>query len=85
MSSPATYGQRLTPHEIEILTAVAHGHADKQIGTRLHIAESTVKTHVRRMFIKLGAINRANLVALGFTNGYLRLTTKSLNRVGGVR
>lgn len=76
---PAEYGQRLSDQEREILTAVAHGLTDHQIAKRLYISEHTVKTHLRRVGVKLGSKNRANMVARGFVAGYLRLTKESLD------
>lgn len=77
---PARYGQPLTEHEIDILTAVAHGLTDNAIGKRLCISSHTVKTHLRRMSVKLGAKGRANLVARGFVHGYLRVTAESIDK-----
>ena len=54
----------LTAREIQILEAVADGHSNKQIGATLAIAEDTVKTHLRRLFEKLGAQDRAQAVAI---------------------
>lgn len=85
--SPVHYGDPLTNHEIEILTAVAHGLTAAQIATRQYMSEATVRTHLARIKIKLGSRNAANMVAIGFIEGYLRLTPMSLTRkpVAGVR
>jgi DNA-binding NarL/FixJ family response regulator len=42
---------------------VAHGQTNKQIGHALHISEATVKTHLRHIFRKLNAPDRASAVA----------------------
>ena len=71
-------GKPLSPSEIEILGAIAYGFTDSQIGTRLCMAEGTVRTHVRRMLVKLDARSRAHMVTAGFIQGYLRLPPQAL-------
>jgi two-component system nitrate/nitrite response regulator NarL len=56
----------LTPREAEVLTLLAGGHSNKEIGRALELQEITVKLHVRNIFRKLGVRNRveaANFVA----------------------
>jgi two-component system, NarL family, response regulator LiaR len=48
----------LTDREREVLRAIALGHANKDIARSLHIAESTVKSHVRAILDKLGVQSR---------------------------
>lgn len=52
-----------TPREVEVLYLVADGLTDKEIGGRLGIAISTVRTHLRRMYLRYGISSRANLAA----------------------
>lgn len=54
----------LTRREQEVLGLIATGLTDTQIGEELVICESTVKTHVKRILLKLTARNRAHAVAL---------------------
>ncbi len=54
----------LTAREAQILEAVADGRSNKEIAAALGIAEDTVKTHLRRLFEKLGASDRAQAVAI---------------------
>jgi DNA-binding NarL/FixJ family response regulator len=54
----------LTVREIEVLEFVADGKSNKEIAAALSIAEDTVKTHLRRLFEKLGAADRAQAVAI---------------------
>jgi DNA-binding CsgD family transcriptional regulator len=49
----------LTPREVEVLVLVARGRSNKQIGVGLHVAERTVKSHVARIYDKLGVRTRA--------------------------
>ena len=61
----------LTPREVQVLVAMSRGRSNAEIGRELYLAEDTVKTHARRVFRKLGAIDRAHAVALGFRAGLL--------------
>lgn len=54
----------LTAREAQILEAVADGRSNKEIAAAIGIAEDTVKTHLRRLFEKLGASDRAQAVAI---------------------
>jgi DNA-binding NarL/FixJ family response regulator len=49
----------LTKREEEVLSLVAAGLSNAQIGQRLYVAEGTAKTHVKNVLRKLGAENRA--------------------------
>lgn len=53
--------QRLTRRELEILTLVADGLPNKEIHTRLDIAEGTVKIHMHNIYGKLGVKDRVQL------------------------
>lgn len=55
----------LTPREREVLALMAQGYTNKEIGTEIHAAEETVKSHARSIYHKLDARNRAHAVALG--------------------
>jgi len=46
----------LSPREVEVLQWVAAGKSNKEIGAQLFIAEGTVKTHVKNLLEKLGAV-----------------------------
>lgn len=54
----------LAPRELEIVTLLAEGLADKQIAARLGLSESTVKGYLRSAYDKLGASDRAQAVAI---------------------
>lgn len=58
----APTGPRLSPREREVLDLLVDGLVIRQIGRRLFIAEATVKTHVGKIYEKLGAGNRAQAV-----------------------
>ncbi|MER8035744.1 response regulator transcription factor [Streptomyces hydrogenans] len=56
----------LTEREREILTVVGQGWTNTEIADRLHLAESTVKTHVGRILAKTGARDRVQAVILAY-------------------
>jgi DNA-binding NarL/FixJ family response regulator len=62
----------LTAREEEVLSAVADGLSNAEIGKRLVIAEATVKTHLLRIFAKLDARDRTHAVVVAMERGLLR-------------
>lgn len=54
----------LSEQEVLILGRVALGMSDREIATKLHVSEATVKKHLRRIYSKLGARNRAQAALL---------------------
>jgi DNA-binding NarL/FixJ family response regulator len=52
----------LTPRELEVLAHLGEGRSVAQVARLLHMSESTVKTHVGRLYDKLGAGNRTQAV-----------------------
>ncbi len=53
----------ISPRETEVLDLLSEGAANKVIARRLDISPNTVKTHVARLFEKLGASNRTEAIA----------------------
>ena len=51
----------LTPRELEVAALVAEGLCSKRIARRMGIFESSVKSHMHRIFGKLGVTNRTEL------------------------
>lgn len=56
----------LTHREVEVLTLLARGESNAQIGSRLFITEATVKTHVARIMGKLDARSRTHAVVMAY-------------------
>jgi DNA-binding NarL/FixJ family response regulator len=62
----------LTDREREVLTLVAAGLSNEEIGRRLYVSPATAKTHVSRAMGKLGARDRAQLVVIAYESGLVR-------------
>jgi len=63
----------LSNREMEVLQLVAKGATNQEIARRLHISNSTVKTHLRNIFKKLGVISRTEAVTYAIRQGWLRV------------
>jgi DNA-binding NarL/FixJ family response regulator len=61
--------QALTPREREVLALVGRGHSNDEIAESLVLSPLTVKTHIARLFAKLPARDRAQLVVLAYEWG----------------
>jgi DNA-binding NarL/FixJ family response regulator len=60
---------RLTPRESEVLTRLKDGLSVSQVARALYMSESTVKTHVAKIYDKLGATNRAQALMSAIRQG----------------
>jgi two-component system nitrate/nitrite response regulator NarL len=61
----------LSPREREVLNFIAQGRSIPAIAAELYVAPSTVKTHVQRLYEKLGVGDRATAVAAAMRRGLL--------------
>ncbi len=59
----------LTEREVEVLALIASGLSNHEIAARLFVAETTVKTHVNRIFAKTGSRDRAQAAVYAHRHG----------------
>jgi DNA-binding NarL/FixJ family response regulator len=64
---------QLSTREIEVLRLIANGMSNKELGTRLNIAEGTVKIHVANILSKLGVADRTQAVVAALKRNLLQL------------
>jgi len=61
----------LSPREKEVLSCAADGLGNREIGVKLEISENSVKMHLKRIFFKLGAGDRAEAVSIAQRRGMI--------------
>jgi DNA-binding NarL/FixJ family response regulator len=66
-------GEALSRRELEVLTVMAEGLANRDIARRLFVSEATVKTHVQRIMRKFDGKTRTEAVARAGTEAFANL------------
>jgi DNA-binding NarL/FixJ family response regulator len=66
---------RLTNRELAVLKLLARGHSNAEVGQALHLAETTVKTHVAHLLAKLGLTDRVHIVVFAYESGLVQPRT----------
>nr|WP_299342498.1 response regulator transcription factor [Allomuricauda sp.] len=54
----------ISKREYEVLVQISKGLSNKEIGERLHLSESTIKTHVSNLLVKLDAKRRTQAIQI---------------------
>jgi len=81
VTAPPAWVATLTPREAEVLSEVARGLSNTEIGGALHMSAATAKTHVGRLLTKLRARDRTQLVIAAYEAGLVERSTSSSSSV----
>lgn len=74
-SAPVPALDELSAREKHVLTELAKGQSNAEIGKALYLSEATVKTHVASLLSKLGLRDRAQAIVYAYETGFTRLGT----------
>ncbi|MFI0822254.1 LuxR C-terminal-related transcriptional regulator [Streptomyces sp. NPDC021098] len=69
--APARPRARITRRELQLLVLAANGNTNERIARHLDISAYTVNCTLRRVYLKLGAVDRANAVAIALVRGVI--------------
>jgi len=75
--STSLKGRALTPRELEIISNIATGSSNKEVGQEFSISERTVKHHLTNIFTKVGVSNRLELALFAVSHGLVSERTLS--------
>ena len=65
--------ESLTARESEVLSMLARGKSNKEIGMNLYISETTVKSHLRSIFTKLNVLSRTEAITVATQRGLIQM------------
>jgi len=65
--------EALTGRELDVLTLLARGKSNKEIGANLYISETTVKSHLRSIFTKLNVLSRTEAITAASRRGLVQI------------
>jgi DNA-binding NarL/FixJ family response regulator len=74
LRTPPSTATSLTPREREVITLVAEGRTNREIGKRLGVAERTARTHVSNILAKLGLASRTQAAMWAVREGLVDAT-----------
>jgi DNA-binding CsgD family transcriptional regulator len=63
----------LSDREVEVVRLLAEGRSNREIASGLFLSEATVKTHLVRIYRKLGSTNRAGAITEALRRGLVQL------------
>lgn len=69
----------LTAREVEVLRLIARGCSNREVASRLHLAEKTVGNHVEHIYTKIGSSTRAEASLFAMQHGLLDLELLAAN------
>jgi len=64
--------ETLTGRELDVLSLLARGKSNKEIGVNLYISETTVKSHLRSIFTKLNVLSRTEAITVASRRGLVQ-------------
>ncbi len=82
-SEAGSQHEPLSPGERRVLQLVVAGLSNKELGERLFISQNTVKTHLRHIYAKTGARNRAEAIGYAHAQGLADEADHPLESPGG--